>query len=538
MNFKRKWLLLAVLVLAVSTVLAACGGGEEPAPEDTEGTGEDQASETPAAGGDLKIAILSDAVSLDPHGATDNPSSNVAHNIYETLFYRDKNGEIQPLLAEDYEQVDEVTWHIKLREGVTFSDGTPFNAEAVKVNLERLLDEDLGSPRAFIFENNPEKNGWLESVNVVDEYTVEIKTWYPYSPMLAHFTHSAGQMISPAAIEAEKNGETTIATNPVGTGPFVLERWEPGQEIVLKKNENYWGEPPKLDSITFMVVPEDSTRLAMLETGEIHIAEPVQPSDVSRVEASPNMELYHVDSVSLTYISFNTQKEPFNDVRVRKAISMAINKEEIINGIVGGAGIPAVGPLAPDVFGYHDGVSQLEYNPEQAKELLAEAGYPDGFKTTIWTNDNQVREDIAEVVQAQLKEIGVDAEIEVLEWGAYLEKTANGEHDMFILGWGTVTYDADYGTYALFHSNNHGEPGNRSFYTNEEVDAMLDQARQETDPDTRIELYRHIQEYLVDEAPMIYLYHPEWLIGLAPNVKGYWHSPDNIMQLREVTIEE
>ncbi|GGK16980.1 glutathione ABC transporter substrate-binding protein [Caldalkalibacillus thermarum] len=532
MKFNRKWLWLAVLVLTVGTVLAACGGGEEPAPEDTEGQGEGQAAETPAAGGDLKIAVMSDAVSLDPHGSNDNPSSNVTSQIYETLFVRDKNGEIQPWLAESYEQVDDVTWHFKLREGITFSDGTPFNAEAVKVNLERILDPELGSPRAFIFD------GWLEEVNVLDEYTVEIKTAYPFSPILAHFTHSAGQMISPAAIEAEQNGETTIATNPVGTGPFVLERWESGQEIVLKRNENYWGEPPKVDTVTFTVVPEDSTRLAMLETGEVHIVEPVQPNDVARVESSSNMELYRTDSVSLTYISFNTQKEPFNDVRVRQAISMAINKEEIIEGVVNGIGIPAAGPLAPTVFGYHEGLEQLEYNPEKAKELLAEAGYPDGFKTTIWTNDNQIRVDIAEVVQAQLKEVGIEVDIEVLEWGAYLEKTANGEHDMFILGWVTVTADADYGTYALFHSNNHGDPGNRSFYTNEEVDAMLDQARQETDEATRLELYKQIQEYLVDEAPMIYLYHPEYLIGLSPKVNGFWYSPDGIMHLREVSIEE
>ncbi|EGL82837.1 ABC-type transporter, periplasmic subunit [Caldalkalibacillus thermarum TA2.A1] len=532
MKFNRKWLWLAVLVLTVGTVLAACGGGEEPAPEDTEGQGEEQAAETPAAGGDLKIAMNSDAVSLDPHGSNDVPSSNVANNIYETLVYQDENLEIQPLLAESWEQIDDTTWHFKLREDVTFTDGTPFNAEAVKVNLERILDPEFGSQRAFIFE------GWLEEVNVVDEYTVEFKTAYPFSPILAHLAHSAGQMISPAAIEAERNGETNIGTNPVGTGPFVLERWEAGQEIVLTRNENYWGEPAKVDSITFIVVGEDATRLAMLETGDVHIVEPVAPSDVARVESSPNMELGRFDSLSLSYISFNTQKEPFNDVRVRQAISMAINKEEIIDGILEGTGIPAKGPLAPNVFGYYDGLEQIEYNPERAKELLAEAGYPDGFSTTIWTNDNQTRMDMAEVVQAQLKEIGIDVEIQVMEWGAYLEQTAQGEHDMFILGWVTVTADADYGLYALFHSKNHGEPGNRSFYSNPEVDELLDAARQESDPDVRLDLYRQVQEYLVEEAPMIYINHSEYLIGLSPKVEGYWHHPNGLMQLRNVTIND
>lgn len=532
---KNKWMmLLLVLVFTLGTTLAACGGNGDDEngtdgspPSDSADNGQDPVEGV--EGGDLKIAISAEPVQLDPHGSNDVPSSNVAQNIYETLVYHDENLEIQPRLAKEFHAVDDYTWEFNLRDDVTFHDGEPFNAEAVKANLERVLDEDFGSPRAFLFT-------MISEINVVDEYTIQIVTEEPFAPLPAHFAHSGGAIISPAAIEAENNGETTIATNPVGTGPFKFVSWDSGNEIVLEKNEDYWGEPVKVDTVTFTVIEEDSTRLAMLERGDVHIADSVQPSDIARVEGSSNMELGQFESLSLAYIGFNTEKEPFNDVRVRQAISMAIDKNEIIEGVIDGVGIPAVGPIGPNVFGYNEDVSQLDYNVERAKELLAEAGYEDGFSTTIWTNDNRTRIDIAQVVQAQLAEIGVDMEIEVVEWGAYLEQTANGEHDMFILGWVTVTADADYGVYSLFHSEQHGDPGNRSFYTNEEVDRLLDEARR-APQEEREAMYHNIMEYLVEEAPMVYLYHSEYLIGLSPSIQGYWHHPNGIMMLHDVTIQ-
>src|SRR5699024_9212407 len=281
-----------------------------------------------------------------------------------------------------------------------------------------------------------------------------------------------------------------------------------------------------------------STRIAELETETAHISDPISPSDITRIEATDGLHVNSQPSVALSYIGFNAQKEPFDDPLVRQAISKAIDKDAIIEGIYDGIGIPAIGPIAPDVFGFNDSISGIEYNVEEAKELLAEAGYPDGFSTTLWTNDDRDRVDTATFVQAQLKEIGVDVEIQQVEWGAYLENTAAGEHDMFILGWSTVTGDADYGMYPLFHSDNFGEPGNRTFLKNDELDDLLYEACTNPDPDERLELYREAQEILVDEAPMLYIHHQEYLLAVSDKVEGFWQHPTGVLMLKDVTLAD
>ena len=524
---------------AAALLLAACGTDDSDPVDGGTDPGEETGTDTEGAqGGDLVIGQLSDAVSLDPHGSNDTPSSNVAYNIYEALLIQDENMELQPGLATEWERVDDLTWQFTLREDVTFHDGSEFNADVVQANFERILDEDIASPRAFLYE-------MVEEINVVDDYTVEFVTEYPFSPLPAHIAHSGGGMMSAEVIaedyEAIENGSepgSVINENPVGTGPFVFESWTPGDEIVLNRNDDYWGDAPALDSITFRVVPEGSTRLADLETGAIHISDPLSPSDVSRVEGTDGMSVNSQPSVSLSYIGFNAQKEPFDNPLVRQAISKAIDKDTIINGIYDGVGIPAESPLAPDVFGHDENISGLEYNVEEARELLAEAGYEDGFSTTLWTNDNQDRIDTATAVQAQLEEIGIDVEIEIVEWGAYLEDTAAGEHDMFILGWTTVTGDADYGLHPLFHSDNFGEAGNRTFFATDELDSVLEEARQSSDEDERLDLYSRAQEILVDEAPMIYIHHPEFLLAVSDDVEGLWQHPTGILMLRDVSLNQ
>lgn len=488
-------------------------------------------------GDDLVIATLSDADSLDAHGSNDVPSSNIQVNMYETLLNQTEEGELEPLLATDWEAVEEDLWEFTLREGVTFHDGSDFNAEAVKANFDRVLDEEVGSPRAFLY-------GAVEEVIVVDDYTIQFKTEFPFAPLPAHIAHSGGGIMSKEAIDADYEAMADggqpgdyINENPSGTGFFKFESWTPGDNIVLTKNEDYWGDEAKVDSVTFRVVPEDLTRIGELETGSADIIFPVSPSDKSRVEMTDGVSLYEQDSLSLAYIGFNMESEPFDDVRVRQAVSMAINKDDIITGVMEGTATEAVGPIGEQVFGFSDQVEGLPYDPDEARELLAEAGYEDGFSTTIWTNDSRERMDIAELVQDQLSDIGVDVEIEVLEWGAYLEETAQGNHDMFILGWVTVTADADYGMYALFHSSQAGAPGNRSFMANDELDAVLDEARREADPDARAALYEDAMEILVEEAPMLYLYHSSYLVGIRDEVQGFWKHPNGLYMLQDVEIQ-
>lgn len=522
--------------MSLALVLSACAGGGD---EDTGTDGTDQpAGEETAEGGDLILAVLSDASSLDPHGANDVPSVIIQENIFETLVMTDENNEIIPGLASSWEAVDELTWTFQLEEGVTFHDGEEFNADVVVMNLERILNEDLGSPRYNLFE-------MITDVEATGEYEVQISTEYAFSPLLSHLSHNSVGMISPASIEEANQvfadgGDpfTTISENPVGTGYFEFDSWDVGSVIRLVKNEDYWGEPAHVDSVEFRVVPDSQVRLADLETGNVHIIDPVQPNEVNRIEESGAGSVLRTPSSSLAYLGFNTQKEPFDDPLVRRAISYAIDREAIISGIYEEYAIPANGPLAPGTFGYTDDLDQIEYNMDEARSLLEEAGMSDGFSTSIWTNDNPQRQSIAVLVQEALAELNIDASIEVMEFGAYLDQTAAGEHDMFILGYSNPTGDADYQMYALFHSSQQGNPGNRSFYENPEVDTLLDEARRETEPDQRAEIYAEAAQYLTDDAPMAFLLHQEYLNGIAENVTGFDIDSAGIYQLKDVRINQ
>ncbi|MDN4608060.1 glutathione ABC transporter substrate-binding protein [Sporosarcina highlanderae] len=533
-NGKVKWLL--VLALALSMILAACSGGGssswEPGDDIDKGKGKG------VEGGDLVLAVLSDASSLDPAGSNDVPSSVVQANIYETLVNRDDDNSIVPGLAESWEAIDDTTYEFKLREGVKFHDGEPFNAEAVKANLDRIRDKEVASPRFFLFE-------MITDVIVKDEHTVQIKTEYPFAPLLAHLSHNGGAMVSPKSIKADYAAMTgdvkagsVISLNPVGTGYFKFVSWTPGDEIKLARNDDYWGDKAHVDTVTFKVIPESAVRNADLQTGHVHIADPIQPNEVAGINSDSYARVNQKASSSLAYLGFNTEKEPFNDPKVRKAISMLINKEDISEGVYDGFGVLAKGPLAPGIFGFNDKAKPIEYNVEEAKKLLKEAGYENGFKSSIWTNDNPQRQQIAVLVQNELKKVNVEVDIEVMEFGAYLEKTANGEHDMFILGWSNPTGDADYGMYALFHSSQKGNPGNRSFYENKEVDSLLEQGRRESDPDERIKIYNKIQEHLIEDAPMAYLIHTEYLTGVSNKIKGFAIGTDGIYKLKNVQFVE
>ncbi|MGE7022523.1 glutathione ABC transporter substrate-binding protein [Solibacillus cecembensis] len=545
MAFSKKSLWMMLLTFTLVLVLAACGGDDKDSSTKDAGSGDKTDSskkeDTPAtAGGDLIIAELSDASSLDPHGSNDVSSSNVQSNLYETLVVRDANGDLVPGLAESWTQVDDLTWEFKLKQGVTFHDGEAFNAEAVKTSFDRILDPKVASPRAFLFE-------MVTEIKVIDDSTVQFVTEYPFSPLLAHLTHNGGGVISPksiaadyAAMEADSAvlAGSVISTNPVGTGPFKFVSWTPGTEIKLEKFAEYAGTPANLDTVTFKVVPEGATRVAELQSGYADIIGTVEPSQVANVNSFDAAAVLETASSSLTYIGFNTKKKPFDDAKVRQAISKTIDRTKLIDGIYEGYGVPAISPLSPGIFGYTEDVTSMEYNVEEAKALLAEAGYADGFTTTIWTNDNPVRQQVAIVLQEELKKLNITANIEVLEFGAYLEKTAAGEHDMFILGWSNSTGDADYGLYALFHSSQHGDPGNRSFYSNAEVDALLDKGRREADPAAREAIYKDALQKISDDSPMAFVLHPAYLTGVSDKVTGFNVGADGIYRLGDVKVNK
>ena len=513
---KRFWTFV-FLVALLGTLLTGCGSGDA----DKKAAGPEK------GGGTLIIATLADATSLDPHLGSDIPSANVyCEKIFEGLVRQNEAMEIKPALATEWKRVDPLTWEFKLRRGVKFHDGTPFNAAAVKKNIERVLDPKTASPRKSLFE-------MIKEVKIIDDYTVQIITKYPFTPLLANLSHYSAGMISPKAIDEQG---LKLGQNPVGTGPFKFESWKPGQEITLVKFNDYWGEKPKVDKVVFKVIPEDSTRIAMVETGEAHLAEPVPVNDVERITKSATMKLLRFPALGVDYIGFNVKKKPFDDVRVRKAIYHAIDTDAILKGVFNNVGAKLNAPMGPKVWGYNPDLKGYSYDVAKAKELLKEAGYPNGFDTTIWTNDNKIRIKLAEVVQSQLKAIGINARIKVLEWGAYLDATGKGEHDLFILGWSNMTGDADYNQYFLFASKAIGYTGNRSFYSNPEVDKLIDAGRMESDPAKRKEIYYKAQAIEMDEAPVIMIRNQELLVAASKKVQGLAMHPADIMLLNNVSL--
>lgn len=553
-----------IFVMMLAMVLAACTD-DESVEEEASGTGESVGEE---GGGDLTVATPSDAVSLDPHGSNDDPSEQLRDVVYEGLLTQDENLEITEALAEEWEQVDDVTWEFRLREGVTFHDGSEFNAQVVEANIDRIQDPAVASPREFLLD-------MIEEVEIIDDHTIRLVTEYPFAPLLSNLTHGAGKMISKdlidedyenALAEAEEGvtledyyelreagGDdfeviadsissgtgTVIEQNPVGTNYLKFESRNPGENTVFTRYDDYWAEPAILDSVTFKVVTEVGSRIAEIETGASDFVVNVQSSNIDRVENNDEVTLERRDALSVDYIGFNTQVEPFDDPQVRRALTHAFDSEAVLSGVYNDSGQPAIGPIPPGVLGYSESIEGLEYDIDLARELLAEAGYEDGFEATLMVNeDNPERMDAAVFLQESLTELDIDLTVEQVEWGAYLDATSNGEHEMFMLGWGNTTGDPDDGIMPMFHSDNIGASGNRSFFQNEEMDALLDEGARETDEDARQEIYEEATELVVEQAPVIFVRHGEYLNAVSNNVEGITIDNYNVYDFREASFTD
>ena len=505
---KKKTLGLVVLIMAFSLLFTNSLG---------------VMAQEPQEGGDLRVAIGADPESLDPLYAQSSPAAMVMVHMMETLFEMTPDGDIVPLLAEDYDVSDDgLVYDLYLREDVEFHDGEPFNAEAVKFNLERLLDE--GAVYSFLINA-------ITEIEIVDEYTIRIATDEPFAPILAHLSHDFISMISPAAIDPDDPSQDA-GENIVGTGPFKMDGWNRGEAVIMSRNDNYWGENAYVDTFRVLIVPEESTRVVMLETGEAHAIMNVPARDVSRLEGNPDLTVENVPSLRTLYVGLNNHREPFDDVRVRKAMNYAVDSEAIVEHIIDGAGRPSDAPISPDIFGY-SGQEIYQHDPDRARELLAEAGYEDGLEVEFYYPVGRYPMDqtISQAIQSQLADVGVDANMTTMEWATYLEVIGGNqpedvEHDMYFLGWGTVTGDADYGLYALFHSGEWAPDGNNwHFGDHEGVDELLYEARVTPDPEARQELYAEAIELIWDDAPWIFLHSISQLNGVRNEVAGLVHHP-------------
>lgn len=492
----------------LAVVLAACGGGSDTA----------QVKDT------LIVAHGSDAQTLDPHYTNDQPSSRVSVQIYSQLVEVDQDMNLMPGLATSWEQINDTTTQFRLREGVLFHNGEELKASDVKFTFERMI----ASPTvAHIVDA-------IEAVEVVDDYTVNVMTSEPFGPLLYHLSHTAASILSEKAVT--EAGED-YGQHPVGTGPYQFIDWSVGDRITMEAFDDYYGGKQEIQNLVYRNITEGTNRAIALETGEIDVAYDIEAIDKSTIIDKSGLELIEEESLSQTFISFNTRKAPLDNKKVRQAIGYSINADDIVEAVVLGAGRPANSPIGPKVSGHNPNAKLYSQNYEKARELLAEAGYPDGFTTSMWVSDSPVAVQMAQVIQAQLRQVGILMAIEVVEWGAFLDGTNRGEHDMLMMGWVTVTGDADYGLYALFSSNTHGGAGNRSFYSNERVDELLRAGRISSDHEERRMIYAELQEILQDELPIFSTHYTFQNVGVQSNVKGFQLAPTGHHRVRGVHFE-
>ncbi|SHJ78091.1 ABC transporter substrate-binding protein [Tepidibacter formicigenes] len=478
----------------------------------------------------LIIARANDSISLDPAITTEIESFKVTVNLYDNLVkYEKKGGKIIPSLAESWKtSEDGLTWVFKLRKNVKFHDGTDFDAHAVQFNFERWMNSDnpyhtgYFSYWSYNFGGFP---GIVKSVTAVSKYSLEIVLNEPYAPFLSTLTMPVFGIASPDAIM--KYNEN-FRQHPIGTGPFEFKSWRAGKEIVLTKNNNYWGNDPKIDEVVFRVIESNEERLKLLEEGKIHIADNLTAKDVERIEKNQNIDVYLRPFFNIGYLAMNNQKEPFDNKEVRMAIGHLIDKDRMVKEVFNDLARPANSFVPPMLWGYHENIKSLEYNPKKAKKLLIHAGYSKGFNTTLWVMDtprayfpNPML--LAEFIKESLAKADIRVEIIKYSWDEYIEKIKEGEHTLILTGWTGDHIDPDNFLYTFFASDNRRTEltSNYSFYNNKEVDILLKQARQATDKEFRKNLYRKLQEIVNENTPAIPLVHTMPIIGVSNKVKGY-----------------
>jgi len=491
--------------------------------------------------GTLVVGLVAEPVNLDPAQVTDLNSNRVGRRIVETLVtFPDESTQIVPGLAESWAiSKDGLKYTFKLRKGVSFHDGTPLNAEAVKFSIERQIIPEhpfnkLGKyPFANYFFGN------VKAVEAVDPQTVEFILKEPRASFLAVLTAGAASIVSPTAVR--KLGVDYPLT-PVGTGPFKFVAWDRGQRVVLEKNAGYWKHPVKIDRVIYRPIVEGQARLTELLTGALDLIVDTPPDFVPQLESNPKVMVLKQVGVHVWYLGINNQKKPFDDKRVRQALNYAVNKEALVRDVLKGTGSFSRGPVLPNTWGADAALKAYPYDPERAKKLLAEAGYPSGFSTTLWVPESgsgmQLPVAMSTVIQSNLKAVGVNVALQTMEWGAYLAKLRTKEQDLFALSWMAGNEDPDLVMYPLLHSSQWTPNGpNRALYKNEKYDELLHQARLTTDQKKRAELYREAQRILVDDAPWVFVDHEIQTAAHAKRVQGFKLHPSFDLRVETISLK-
>ncbi|CRK81781.1 ABC transporter substrate-binding protein [Neobacillus massiliamazoniensis] len=535
---KKRMKLLVISILAISMFLVGCNS------QTSKNVSNDNSNGSKTTKKDtLVYGRGGDSTSLDPITTTEGEAFKVTQNIFETLVnYGVQDTTLHPGLAEKWDvSPDGLTYTFHLQKGVKFQDGTPFNADAVVFNFDRWMNGDEKQfPYYTMFGGFKKDDGHvIKEVKAVDENTVQFVLKRPQAPFLKNLAMSPFGISSPAAV---KKWGDKYREHPVGTGPFKFVDWKQNDRITVEKNPDYWQKGlPKLNKVIFRVIPENTARLNALANGEIDVMDGLNNSDEATVKANDKLQIIKRPSMNIGYIGLTVTRKPFDNKLVRQAMNYAIDKKSIINSFYGGQAVMAKNPMPPSIEGYNDAVQDYPFDLEKAKQLLAQAGYPNGFTMDLWAMPvarpyMPEAQKVAEVIQENLRKIGVTAKIQSVDWATYLDKAKKGEFDAFMLGWTGDNGDADNFLYALLDKDSIGS-NNNSYYSNDQVHDLLIKAQQEPDQSKRNDLYKQAQVIIHDDAPWVPLVHSTPLLAASKDVLNYIPHPTGSEVLSKVEFK-
>lgn len=462
-------------------------------------------SSLPVAAAELAIGRPTSPATFDP-GFLKEPATLV-DNIFDTLVLRDADMKLVPGLALSWKPVDDTTWEIRLRPGIKFQNGEAFDAEAVKFTFTRVLDPAAKAPTISYVRT-------IAGVDVVDPLTVRIRTNGPDPLLPTRLSRYPAYIVPPAYVA--RVGAAEFARKPIGTGPYELAEFVPDDHVTMVANEAYWRGRPAIDKVVWRPIPEATARIAALLSGEVQFIENVPAALVDTLKSSGAADVVDVKNGGLTiYLGLKSAEKPLDDARVRRALSLAIDRKAIVADILKGKATPTGTQVGPFDAGYKD-IPTPAYDPAAARKLLAEAGYPDGFAIRFQAPRRYISSaEVAQAIVQQWAAIGVKAELEVPEWSVYAQQVPAGKQaPIYMLAWGsTQTLDADAALYAILKS---GEP--YSTVADPKLDALLDESRRTIAPDARAAVFGKIQDYAAETVPLITLYREDSLYGKAPTV--------------------
>lgn len=479
----------------------------------------------------VTVGLYADAISLDPYDSNDNLSLGVEREVYDGLLGFDSDMKAIPQLATSWEaSPDAKVFTFHLRPNVKFQDGTPLDAEAVKMNFDRARDATHKLKKYSLYE-------MIQSIDVVNPTTVRFTLKQPFGAMLFNFAHPSGRILAPALL---KQGEDAIARRPMGSGPFRFVSWTPGQQIVLERNPSFWqsGEP-KVDRLVIRFVTEDASRVALLLSGDAQFIYPVPGVQLEAVSRASGVVVPKRWSIFAGGVAMNTQHAPFNVLQVRQALNYAVDKNAFIKAVLAGTARPMEAPMAPGDASYPGPVQKggWPYDLAKAKQLLAEGGFPNGFRTVLWTANRTESVRTGEFLQQQLAQVGVQVQLVPMEAGTLTavvyKPLKENQSQLNLVGWSPSTGDADW----ALRPNFFGESWppvlfNLAFYKNPRVDQLIAAALSTADQRKRTAAYAEADRLIWSDAPWIWLHNTEILSAMRNNVKGMYTLGDGIVDLR------